>query len=68
MLYQKALPGLRLNSLKYLQHFDVHNSNEKKGKKEKKIFSSQLFGTHARLRKIQVATVTNDFIQLRQGI
>ena len=39
-----------------------------KRKEKKKIFISQLFGTHATLRKIQVATVTIDCIQLRQGI
>ena len=47
-------PMKRFNSLKHLQHFDAHNSNQKRKRKKenKKIFNLQLFGTPAALRNI----------------
>ena len=44
-----------LNSLKHVQHFDGHNSNQKKEnekKRKKKIFSLQFFVTHAILQNL----------------
>ena len=43
----------RLNSLKHVQHFDLHNSNQKKEKekKEKKIFNLQSFSNTCNIMK-----------------
>ena len=41
----------RFNSLKHIQHVDVHNSHLKKGKKEKKYFVYH-FSEHVQQNKI----------------
>lgn len=53
---RKTCLGLlnRFNFLKHVQHLDAHNYNEKneEEKKKEKIFSLQLFRTHATLENI----------------
>ena len=42
----------RFISLKHVQHFDAHNSNQKKGKNGEKKYSLYIFLEHVQLNEI----------------